>query len=61
MKCLAGLVLPDDLPDLGCKIGETERTLPTAIGERVITEGATVAIRMPHAGIARVRRYGFSL
>jgi hypothetical protein len=61
MKCLAGLVLPDDLPDLGCEIGETARILPTAVRERVITEDSPVATRMPHAGIARVRRYGFSL
>jgi hypothetical protein len=61
MKCLAGLVLPDDLPDLGCEIGETERILPTAITAMVVTEGSTVPIRVTQAGIVKVRRYLFAL
>jgi hypothetical protein len=55
------------------EVSETERIIPTAIQQRLtvgadgelqpLVEGSTKAVAMTvtHAGIARVRRYGFSL
>ena len=67
---------PSDLRKLGhdvTKIGEGERILPAAIVEKFATradgefealvEGSTkpVALTQSHAGICKVKRYGFGM
>jgi hypothetical protein len=62
MQCLIGSTLPDELRARGYDLvedGESERILPHAITDMVITEGSTVPIRITHAGIARVVQFTF--
>jgi hypothetical protein len=64
MQCLPGSSLPDDLKDSGYDVnedGETERILPAAITEMVVTEGSTVPIKVTHAGICKVKRWAFDM
>jgi hypothetical protein len=64
MECLPVSSLPDDLRGMGyeaSETGETERILPTAITEMVITEDSTVPIKVTHAGIVTVTSYTTNL
>jgi len=76
VECLPDSALPDDLRGLGydvCEIGEGERILAHRIIEQFVrradgelyplTEGSTapIAETRTHAGIARVKRYGFDM
>jgi hypothetical protein len=76
IECLPGSTLPDELRNAGYDVGDLgdgERILATAIIERFTTrgdgeleplvEGSTkpVSLTQTHAGIAGVRRYGFSM
>jgi hypothetical protein len=66
IETLPGSTLPDELRAAGHDVqpadpAEGQRILPTAITEMVVTEGSTVPIRMTHAGIVRVERYGFMM
>ena len=76
MECLPGSTLPDELRKAGYDVrdlGDGERILATAIVERFTTrgdgeleplvEGSTkpISLTQTHAGICKVRRYGFSM
>jgi hypothetical protein len=76
VECLPGSTLPAELRKAGYDvrdIGDGERILPTAIIERfalradgefeAMTEGSTkpVASTVTHAGICKVKRYGFEI
>ena len=64
IEALPGSTLPADLRGIGYNItetGTTERILPNAVVEMVLTEGSTVPIKMVHAGICKVKRFSFSL
>jgi hypothetical protein len=76
MECLPGSPLPDELRQLGYDVrdlGDGERILAIAITEQFtlraygefepLVEGSTkpVAQTWRHAGIVKVKRYGFSM
>jgi hypothetical protein len=76
MECLPGSGLTDELRQLGYDVrdlGDGERILATAIVERFTTrgdgeleplvEGSTkpISLTQTHAGICKVKRYGFSM
>jgi hypothetical protein len=76
MECLPGSTLPDELRQLGYDVrdlGDGERILAAAITERFVrradgeleplVEGSTrpIAEARTHAGICKVRRFGFSI
>jgi hypothetical protein len=76
VECLPGSTLPAELGTLGYDVrdlGEGERILAAAITEQftlnaagefeALVEGSTkpVAQTMRHAGIVKVKRYGFSM
>jgi hypothetical protein len=76
VECLPGSTLPDELRQLGYDVrdlGDGERILAAAITEQftlnaagefeALVEGSTkpISLTQTHAGIARVRRYGFSM
>jgi hypothetical protein len=76
MECLPNSTLPDDVRGLGHQVhaaGEGERILAAAIVERFtrradgelepLVEGSTkpVAQTRQHAGIVKVKRYGFNM
>jgi hypothetical protein len=76
MQCLPDSTLPAELRKLGCDvepIGEGERIVHSAIVEKFVagadgvlvplTAGSTlpIASTVSHAGICRVKRYGFGM
>lgn len=64
LDVLPGSAVPDELAAQGYRlkeIGESQRILPHAITEIVITEEDAAPIRMTHFGIVRVLRYSFPL
>lgn len=64
MDCLPGSTLPTELAKAGFdveEIGESQRILPHAITETVITEEGATPITVTHTGVVRVLRLRFRI